>query len=188
MHHRLNLQRGAVVAVETVGRLTAPVDPQRAAALLGAASALRTSANAHREMGDEAAWQDAVETTRAALGEVDFVEAWQNGQALKLSAAINAAEAALAALAPSPPPGERAAETPSGSLGGEYGLTPRELEVLRLVAAGRTNRAIADQLYLSPATVKRHVTNILAKLDVATRAEAISLALRAGLSELEARS
>jgi DNA-binding NarL/FixJ family response regulator len=48
---------------------------------------------------------------------------------------------------------------------------------------GATNRQIANALGISPATVKRHVTNVLAKLDVATRAEAISLALRAGLLE-----
>ena len=57
-------------------------------------------------------------------------------------------------------------------------LTPRELEILRLVAAGHTNRAIAATLFISPATVKRHVTNILAKLDLPTRAAAISFALR----------
>jgi DNA-binding CsgD family transcriptional regulator len=53
-----------------------------------------------------------------------------------------------------------------------HGLTARELEVLRLVAAGRTNKAIADELILSERTVDRHVSNILAKLRVASRAAA----------------
>ena len=44
------------------------------------------------------------------------------------------------------------------------GLTPRELEVLRLVAAGRSNREIADALFVSVPTVKRHLTTILGKL------------------------
>ena len=52
------------------------------------------------------------------------------------------------------------------------GLTPRELEVLRLVAAGRTNKAIASELVLSERTVERHVSNILAKLGVSSRAGA----------------
>jgi DNA-binding NarL/FixJ family response regulator len=53
-----------------------------------------------------------------------------------------------------------------------HGLTARELEVLRLVAAGRTNKAIADELVLSERTVDRHVSNILSKLRVASRAAA----------------
>ncbi|MGE0160125.1 MAG: LuxR C-terminal-related transcriptional regulator [Gemmatimonadales bacterium] len=59
-----------------------------------------------------------------------------------------------------------------------FGLTPRELEVLRLVSDGRTNRAIAEALSLSERTVDRHVSNIFAKLDVATRAAATAFAYR----------
>jgi ATP/maltotriose-dependent transcriptional regulator MalT len=57
-----------------------------------------------------------------------------------------------------------------------HGLTPRELEVLRLLAAGETNRAIASQLVLSERTVDRHVSNIYAKLGVSTRAAATAFA------------
>jgi DNA-binding NarL/FixJ family response regulator len=57
------------------------------------------------------------------------------------------------------------------------GLTRRELEVLQHLAAGLRNADIADRLYLSPKTVERHVSSILAKLDVSTRTEA---ARRAG--------
>ena len=64
--------------------------------------------------------------------------------------------------------GERAAHP--------FGLTARELEVLRLVASGRTNRAIAEQLFLSEKTVDRHVSNIFGKLDVPTRAAATAFA------------
>ena len=53
-----------------------------------------------------------------------------------------------------------------------YGLTPRELEVLRLVAAGKSNREIAKELVISGHTVARHVQNILAKLDVSSRTAA----------------
>jgi DNA-binding NarL/FixJ family response regulator len=58
------------------------------------------------------------------------------------------------------------------------GLSPRELEVLRLVAAGRSNRQIAEELFISVKTASVHVSNILAKLAVATRVEAAALAHR----------
>jgi DNA-binding CsgD family transcriptional regulator len=56
------------------------------------------------------------------------------------------------------------------------GLSAREVEVLRLVAAGLTNRAIADTLTISERTVDRHVSNIFTKLDVSTRAAATAFA------------
>ena len=56
--------------------------------------------------------------------------------------------------------------------GAESGLTPRELQVLRLLATGKTNRAIAAELVLADKTVDRHVTNIFAKLGVSSRAAA----------------
>jgi DNA-binding CsgD family transcriptional regulator len=61
------------------------------------------------------------------------------------------------------------------------GLSGRELEVLRLVAQGRTNRAIADELVLSERTVERHVSNICTKLRVASRTAATAYAYEHGL-------
>jgi DNA-binding CsgD family transcriptional regulator len=57
-----------------------------------------------------------------------------------------------------------------------HGLTPRELDVLRLVAAGRSNRQIASELVISEHTVARHMQNIFAKLDVSSRTAAASFA------------
>ena len=62
------------------------------------------------------------------------------------------------------------------------GLTPREREVLALVADGRTNRQIAEALFISDKTASVHVSNILAKLGVANRAEAAVTAHRLGLT------
>jgi DNA-binding CsgD family transcriptional regulator len=59
-----------------------------------------------------------------------------------------------------------------------HDLTPRELEVLRLLASGATNRSIAEKLVLSQRTVDRHVSNIFAKLGVTTRSAATSHAYR----------
>jgi ATP/maltotriose-dependent transcriptional regulator MalT len=66
-----------------------------------------------------------------------------------------------------------------------HGLTNRERDVLRLVAAGRSNRQIAEELFISPKTASVHVSNILAKLEVAGRGEAAALAHRLGLLETE---
>jgi len=60
-------------------------------------------------------------------------------------------------------------------------LTAREREVLDLIAAGRNNREIAGELYLSPKTVRNHISNIFTKLQVADRAQAIVRAREAGL-------
>ena len=57
-------------------------------------------------------------------------------------------------------------------------LTEREREVVRLVARGRSNREIAQDLFISHKTVKTHVSNILSKLGVSNRAEAIALSLQ----------
>jgi len=65
-----------------------------------------------------------------------------------------------------------------GSRAAPHGLTPRELEVLQLLATGRTNRQIAGALTLSEKTIDRHVSNILAKLCVPSRAAATAYAYR----------
>ena len=64
-------------------------------------------------------------------------------------------------------------------------LTERELEVLRLVARGRSNREIADQLVVAEGTVRTHVSNILDKLHLASRTQATLYALREGLASLK---
>lgn len=60
-------------------------------------------------------------------------------------------------------------------------LTPREREILQLVASGDTDQRIADKLYLSRRTVNSHVSNILAKLDVSSRRAAVVVAARIGM-------
>ena len=63
-----------------------------------------------------------------------------------------------------------------------YGLTHREREVLTLLAAGQTNRAIAESLFISESTASVHVSNIIGKLGVSNRTEAAAAAVRAGLA------
>jgi DNA-binding CsgD family transcriptional regulator len=71
--------------------------------------------------------------------------------------------------------------------GGPAGLTPREVEVLRLLARGLSNRKIAERLVISPKTVANHVEHIYAKIDASTRATASLFALQHGLLPEEMR-
>jgi len=66
-------------------------------------------------------------------------------------------------------------------------LTSREIEVLRLIAAGNANKNIADQLSIGEATVKSHVTNILSKLGANDRAHAVTIGLKRGIIDLQNR-
>jgi DNA-binding NarL/FixJ family response regulator len=85
----------------------------------------------------------------------------------------------LAALAdPEANPTGRAPSSPTD-------LTPREREVLELVAAGRSNNAIAAELVISPKTASVHVSHILDKLMVNSRGEAAAVAWRRGLVQTE---
>jgi DNA-binding NarL/FixJ family response regulator len=76
------------------------------------------------------------------------------------------------------------ADRDAGDRGGGEPLTPRELDVLNLIALGLPNKAIADRLGISDQTVKFHVAAIIGKLGAANRTEAVRLAVRRGLLEL----
>lgn len=103
------------------------------------------------------------------------------GDAESARAELEAAGAAFEALGAVPSLEEVAgllgtADEPPG------GLTPREVEVLRLVTAGRSNRDIAAELFLSEKTVARHLSNIYGKLDVDSRTRAAAYAFQHGLA------
>lgn len=102
--------------------------------------------------------------------------------ARKLGARPLAARIARDLLALGEPVERRLGRRAAGQLA-HAGLSRRELEVLRLVAVGRTSREIGRQLYFSPRTVEMHVQGILAKLDCRSRAEATRKAAALGLLE-----
>ncbi len=99
-------------------------------------------------------------------------------RALAERARIDLSEPSAASAAPVPAPGPGPAATTDP---GRYGLTGRELSVLRLLARGRTNAQIGAELYMSPKTASVHVTSIFRKLGVSGRAQAAAVAERAGL-------
>lgn len=98
---------------------------------------------------------------------------------------IDAARAAFAALGAAPDLARLEPLVAVAPAGKPHGLTLRELQVLRLIAAGRSNKAIAAELVLSGKTVERHVSNILSKLRIPSRAAAAAFAYE---HELVARS
>ena len=103
---------------------------------------------------------------------VRALEAAASGQSV-LDAAVSARLVEVAA-----PPATAAAERPLPD-----GLTSREGEVLRLIAAGRSNAEIARQLYVSEVTVKTHVNHIFSKTGCRDRSQAVAYAHRHGLAE-----
>ncbi len=77
---------------------------------------------------------------------------------------------------------ERAASQPVKAPAYPDGLTQREVEVLRLIATGKTNRQIGEELFISLNTVGHHVSNILSKTGTANRAEVATYAAQHGLT------
>jgi two-component system, NarL family, response regulator LiaR len=101
----------------------------------------------------------------------------------ELAEAVRKASRGEALLAPSV--AARLMQEVSGERPPDAGLTERELEVLRLIARGMSNKLIAHELTVSEKTVKTHVSNILAKLHLADRTQAALYAVREGLAELD---
>jgi 4-hydroxy-2-oxoheptanedioate aldolase len=121
-----------------------------------------------------------MEQIQQRYGELGF----QFENRLAAEAAALAQRARLPLDAP-PRPEEDARAAGPADPAESLGLTARERDVLRLVAAGRTNRQIAEELFISPKTASVHVSNILGKLAVATRGEAAALAHRLRLFPAE---
>jgi predicted ATPase/DNA-binding NarL/FixJ family response regulator len=145
----------------------------RAAHLLAAASAVRASIHAHLPPSYEADYAPTLKQARAALGDEAFAAAWAEGQALTLDQAL----AMAIAEPPSALPLVEAEAPPKPATARSYGLTPRELDVLRLVANGLTDAQIAEQLVISPRTVGKHLQSIYSKLYLPSRSAATRWAI-----------
>lgn len=162
---------GVIDGIEGMARVAAASGRAASAArIFGATATMREALPDPRTPGELARFEAGVGGMREALGVAGFDAAWAEGRPLSEEAAI---ATALAVSAEAP-----AREAASERLAPWHGLTERELEVLRLLAAGRSNRAIGDALFISPATAARHVADIYAKIDVDSRAEAAAFARR----------
>lgn len=146
--------------------------PAKAARLLGAVEGI-CEARSHPVLPHHFQQWRTLAGTRAALADATFTAAWEAGRALSLDTAVAEARQMAAAVC-----GEAAdARKPQAA----YNLSLREVEVLRLVVAGRSNAEIAQALFISRRTATTHVSHLYAKLGVTSRAEAIALAHRHGL-------
>ncbi|HEY7296056.1 MAG TPA: LuxR C-terminal-related transcriptional regulator [Dehalococcoidia bacterium] len=123
-------------------------------------------------------------TARAVLGEEGFAVAWTAGEALSWDEAFAEALTLAKELQESGDVGRHAptaAVVPGPAISYPDGLSAREVEVLCLIAAGKSTREIAEELTIAEGTVERHVTNLYGKMGVRNRAEATSYAHANGL-------
>jgi non-specific serine/threonine protein kinase len=145
--------------------------------LLGAESAAREVIGGSLSFGLRQLLERTLPAAKQRLGEARFKALWEAGRALALPAAVDEALAFLEAS-------ERALDAATDVVSSEnvHGLTPREIQVLRLLALGQSDRDIAEALFISRHTAMKHVANILAKLGVGSRTAAATVALREGLA------
>ncbi|MDQ3694309.1 MAG: tetratricopeptide repeat protein [Chloroflexota bacterium] len=144
------------------------------ARLLGAAEAHRERLGVTLKPRLGAVYEKMAADARAALSEAVFAEAWAEGR--RLSADEARAEAIRVADAIS-----TATERLTTPDNVDHGLTPRELEIVRLVADGHSDREIAEALFIGASTVRTHLTSAFAKLEVGSRTAAVAAARRSGI-------
>ena len=171
---------GKVVAasLEGIAKVAAGQTQELAAVeLAGSAAALRAQIAVPVPPNWRADLEQILATTRATLGEEAFAVAWEHGHERPLPDVI-AIAVAVRIVSPA-----RVSRTVGvQEIDRRSGLSPRELDVLRLMVDGKTDREIADTLFISRRTASKHVGAILAKLGVASRAEAAILAVQHGLA------
>ena len=166
----IGVQRDVAACLEAQALLFAATQPDRAARLFGAAEVLREVLQIALVPAERAAHQVGVAGVRAALREPGFANAWAEGRSMPLDAAVELSLAdASAAACHSPCRSDGKARDPAQSTAP---LTQREWEVASLIAQGLTNKEIAERLVIADRTAEAHVTHLLAKLGLRSRAQA----------------
>ena len=160
-----NHRRDLPDLLDALAEVAAGLESQEEAVrLLAAAGRARAELGTVRWRPEHDHWAKLEASLRERMGEKAFEAAWTQGAELSTDEAIAWIRRAR---------GSR--KRPSG---GWESLTQTELEVIRQVAAGLTNRQIAERMFISPATVKVHVAHIFQKLDISNRAELTAMAVR----------
>jgi len=171
LHRDLDDLSGIYYCLFGIGKLVVGAGyGERGARLLGAAEALREARGLALQHDHRASHDRAVTTARTRLGRDAFVAAWAAGRDLLLDQAVDEALVLAAELTT-----RQTQNLPAG-------LSNREVEVLRLLATGRSNAEIGEYLFVSPHTVRSHLHRIYAKLEVTTRAAATRFAVDHGLT------
>jgi len=159
-------------AVGLAGVMLAIGQPAHGATLLGAVEKRRIACGLVR-MLYPLHLKPIREEIVARLGEASFERVMEAGRAMSIDEVVTEAMRLVQEQDGTPDH----AETAEPSL-----FTPRETDVLRLLVTGRSDREIADALFIGPRTVQTHVSNVLAKLEASNRAEAAAMAVRRGLA------
>ena len=159
------------LCLKSLAAVAAATDrPEQATRLFGATEALRERYGMAIPPAEQPRLERAMASARAKLPERAFAAAWSSGRRLSVEQAISEALRLADEIASAPV-----------HRSGREDLTPREAEVLCFVVEGRSNREIADALFITHRTARAHVASILAKLGVPTRAAAASYAVRHNL-------
>ena len=166
-----------VIVLESIASLAASSgEIERAVSLLGAADAVLENIGVPLPARFRARHDQILTTAHATLGDARFVTTWDAGKRLSLGETIELVGAAVTR-----PDRVGHAETPA-DLATPDGLTAREIDVLALVADGRTDAEIAERLVVSVRTVHAHLRSIYRKIDLHTRSAATRYALEHGLA------
>ena len=159
---------GAAAALELIAGLAVTLgEPERSLRLLAASQRFHDEAGMARLPAQSDRFDRAVDAARAGMEPADATACWDAGGELSLADAVAYARRGR---------GQR--QRPRI---GWDALTPVEREVVRLVAEGRTNAAIGQRLFISPNTVKKHLSSVYAKVEVDGRADLAAQVARRGL-------
>ena len=172
IHVQLGDRWRAASVLETIAGRCAGSAPADAARLLAVSHRLRQVLTAPVPPAERPAHDGTLASAQATLGAAEFTQYWDEGLSLSLDAAVELARQAAGQLQPG------ASATAAGA---HYGLTEREVAVLRLIGEGLTNRQIGQRLFISTGTAAVHVSNILRKLGVTSRVQAATIAHELGL-------
>jgi predicted ATPase/DNA-binding CsgD family transcriptional regulator len=159
-------------------------DPARAARLLGAVETRRNIISAVLWRVDQLENERNTTEAQVALSSEQFTTAWAQGREMSLEDAIMYAQDKVDPFPIVPAPTETLFASPAPME--TTGLTQREIEILRLIAAGKSNKKIAEELVLSVRTIERHISNIYKKIGVygsTARAAATAYAFTHGLAQ-----
>jgi DNA-binding CsgD family transcriptional regulator len=184
----------AIAALAARPDLAGAAGPTIATTLLGGAAALRESLGTPVPPAERTARDRCLRSLREQLGR-GFAGTWDRGQVMTVEELVDASLRAARLVqdplaAPAGPAAQGTAGQGSAGQPGAlsapdalYGLTERELDVLRLLSAGLTNRQIGARLQISTGTAGVHVSNILRKLGASSRAQAVGVAHRLGIGK-----
>lgn len=176
LYRELGDQLGIIETLERFADIAeARGQRDRQVTLAAAAAAIRKAINRPVSSGERERYEAKISALRARLGK-SFDSAWAAGQAMTLDEAI------AVAVSDEPLPAKKLPmATPVSLESGIQTLSPREAEVLKLMAEGLTNQEIADRLYVSIRTVTSHTSNILGKLGLGSRTAVVAYAIRHNL-------